>query len=46
MTRQTDFRRPYFLDARVASKENCYPMIPAGSSHDEVMLGEGRLFTE
>jgi acetolactate synthase-1/2/3 large subunit len=29
---------PYFLDVRVRSQENCFPMIPAGRGHQEVML--------
>ncbi len=30
---------PYFLDVAVAPAENCFPMIPAGKGHQEVMLG-------
>ena len=37
---------PYFLDVRVAAQENCYPMIPAGSGHHEVMLADGKQFAE
>jgi acetolactate synthase-1/2/3 large subunit len=29
---------PYFLDVRVTERQNCFPMIPAGSGHQEVML--------
>jgi acetolactate synthase-1/2/3 large subunit len=29
---------PYFLDVAVAPVENCFPMIPAGKGHQEVML--------
>ncbi|WP_377158987.1 biosynthetic-type acetolactate synthase large subunit [Roseateles sp. UC29_93] len=29
---------PYFLDVDVAPAENCFPMIPAGKGHQEVML--------
>ena len=29
---------PYFLDVRVRPEENCFPMIPAGCGHQEVML--------
>jgi acetolactate synthase-1/2/3 large subunit len=35
---------PYFLDVRVAAEENCFPMIPAGGSHGEVMLARDRWF--
>lgn len=31
---------PYFLDVAVAPAENCFPMIPAGKGHQEVMLGK------
>jgi acetolactate synthase-1/2/3 large subunit len=30
---------PYFMDVRVRSQENCFPMIAAGRGHQEVMLG-------
>ena len=30
---------PFFLDVRVAPTENCFPMIPAGRAHHEVLLG-------
>ena len=32
---------PYLLDVAVAPLENCYPMIPAGRGHHEVLL-DGR----
>jgi acetolactate synthase-1/2/3 large subunit len=31
----------YFLDVRVAAQENCYPMIPAGHGHHEMVLAGG-----
>jgi len=31
---------PYFLDVVVGAEENCFPMIQAGSGHQEVMLSE------
>jgi acetolactate synthase-1/2/3 large subunit len=31
---------PFFLDVRVAGQENCYPMVPAGRGHHEIMLGD------
>jgi acetolactate synthase-1/2/3 large subunit len=31
---------PYFLDVAVRADENCFPMIPAGRGHHEVMLAE------
>ena len=37
---------PYFLDVAVTAQENCFPMIPAGCAHNEVMLGEERWYRE
>jgi acetolactate synthase-1/2/3 large subunit len=31
---------PYFLDVRVTAEENCFPMIPAGSGHQNVLLAK------
>ncbi len=33
---------PFFLDVHVAAQENCFPMIPSGRSHNELMLSEDR----
>ena len=30
---------PFFLDVRVKGEENCFPMIPAGRGHHEMLLG-------
>jgi acetolactate synthase-1/2/3 large subunit len=32
-------RRPVILDCRVAREENCFPMIPSGKAHNEMILG-------
>ena len=37
---------PYLLDVRVAQQENCFPMIPAGRGHHEVMLSKDRIWSE
>jgi len=37
---------PFFLDVRVTNTENCFPMIPAGAGHHEVLLGSNRLYRE
>lgn len=37
---------PYFLDVAVAAQENCFPMIPAGATHAEVWLGNGRVYRD
>ncbi len=34
---------PFFLDVQVAPTENCFPMIPAGRAHHEVLLGRASL---
>ena len=33
---------PYFLDVHVTAEENCFPMIPAGRGHHELLLGKDR----
>jgi acetolactate synthase-1/2/3 large subunit len=36
----------YFLDVRVRADENCFPMVPAGCGHHEMLLGKDRPFVE
>ena len=31
---------PVIFDCRVASLANCFPMIPSGKAHNEMLLGE------
>jgi len=31
--------RPVLVDVRVDPKENCFPMIPSGAAHNEMLLG-------
>ena len=33
---------PFFLDVRVAAEENCFPMMPAGHGHGDILLGKDR----
>ena len=33
-------RRPVVLDCRVTKDENCFPMIPSGKAHNEMILGD------
>jgi len=33
-------RRPVLFDCRVERAENCFPMIPSGKAHNEMILGE------
>lgn len=35
---------PVLLDVHVEQEEGCFPMIPSGSSHDQMLLGPGRVF--
>ena len=32
-------RGPVIADIRVAKEENCFPMIPSGAAHNEMLLG-------
>jgi acetolactate synthase-1/2/3 large subunit len=33
-------KRPVLFDCRVAALANCFPMIPSGKAHNEMILGE------
>jgi len=35
---------PFLLDVVVEQQENCFPMIPAGKGHHEIMLSERRWY--
>lgn len=37
---------PYFLDVVVQPQENCFPMMPAGYGHQQVMLSEDTWYVE
>lgn len=37
---------PYFLDVAVQPQENCFPMMPAGYGHQQVMLSEDTWYVE
>ena len=30
---------PVIVDVRVAKEENCFPMIPSGAAHNEMLMG-------
>jgi acetolactate synthase-1/2/3 large subunit len=34
-------KRPVLFDCVVDQTENCYPMIPSGAAHNEMLLGDG-----
>ena len=36
-----DCPKAVIVDCRVDSKENCFPMIPSGAAHNEMLLGPG-----
>ena len=33
-------KRPVIFDCRVAALANCFPMIPSGKAHNEMLLGD------
>jgi len=35
---------PFFLDVAVAAQENCFPMMPSGCAHNQIMLEEGSFY--
>ena len=35
-----EVKRPVLFDCRVDPKENCYPMIPSGAAHDQMLLSD------
>jgi acetolactate synthase I/II/III large subunit len=35
-----DYDGPYILDVLVEKHENCFPMIPSGKAHNEMLMGE------
>ncbi|MEH6436878.1 biosynthetic-type acetolactate synthase large subunit [Massilia sp. DD77] len=39
-----DSAGPFFLDVAVEQAENCFPMIPGGCGHHQVMLGKARWY--
>ena len=32
--------RPVIADVKVDEKENCFPMIPSGAPHNQILLGD------
>ncbi len=35
-----DYDGPFILDVLVEKHENCFPMIPSGKPHNEMLLGD------
>ncbi|HYK79890.1 MAG TPA: thiamine pyrophosphate-dependent enzyme, partial [Micropepsaceae bacterium] len=40
ITEMISVNRPVLFDVRVDPHENCYPMIPSGAAHDEMILSD------
>lgn len=40
------YEGPFFLDVVVHAQENCFPMMPAGYGHQQVMLSEDTWYVE
>jgi len=40
ITEMLNYNGPVILDCRVEKHENCFPMIPSGAAHNEMILGE------
>jgi len=41
-----DVKRPVIFDCVVDQKENCFPMIPSGRAHNEMILGDAGVAIE
>ncbi len=35
-----NIKKPMLIDVRVTKQENCYPMIPSGAAHNEMLLND------
>ncbi len=35
-----DYKGPVIFDCLVEKHENCFPMIPSGKAHNEMIMGE------
>jgi acetolactate synthase-1/2/3 large subunit len=40
ITEMISVKRPVIFDCRVAALANCFPMIPSGKAHNEMLLGD------
>jgi acetolactate synthase-1/2/3 large subunit len=38
--RMIEVKKPVIFDCRVAALANCFPMIPSGKAHNEMLLGD------
>jgi acetolactate synthase-1/2/3 large subunit len=39
ITQMLETDGPVIADIRVAKEENCFPMIPSGAAHNDMLLG-------
>jgi acetolactate synthase-1/2/3 large subunit len=37
-----EVKKPVLFDVRVDPKENCYPMIPSGKAHNDLILSDAQ----
>lgn len=44
ITTMLDHDGPVLVDVCVAQEENCYPMIPSGAAHNQMLLGPDRIY--
>ncbi len=40
ITRMIETEGPVIVDMQVEKSENCFPMIPSGKAHNDMLLGE------
>ena len=40
ITEMINVKKPVIFDCRVAALANCFPMIPSGKPHNEMLLGD------
>ena len=41
-----EVKKPVIFDCVVDPKENCFPMIPSGRAHNEMLLGDASASVE
>lgn len=46
LTQCLDSDGPYFLNVEVAQQESCFPMIPAGAGHQEMLRSAGQWYAQ
>ena len=46
ITEMINVKRPVIFDCVVDPAENCFPMIPSGRAHNEMLLGDAAVNVE